>query len=592
MSRYRVMVVDDDPDIRFVISGLLAAHYETVQAENGLDALEKIDRYEPDLVLLDVEMPVMDGFAACRSIRRTSGLANLPVFFITGRSSADTQRKAREAGCSAFFEKPFNTGKLVERIQSYFTESTAVPKPKLFSTDELQKIDLSPLREAEDDEEHEAPPADGDSTDPAPPAPQEPQEPQEPLRTTAQIRRPENLIETHEAEPKPKRRRRVFGVADPQIEEIAPQEPKKPQTSPGEETPAPPSKPKAAEPAPKAPPPKPKSPPPPRPKDVSERAPLLKPPSSTTSRPMIPRLDLPPPDEEPVEPAARKVEPPKPKPPVREAAGLPPQAPTPPKATPPKAPTPPAKPVEAHRPAAPVPPAVESPPPARPAAQQPAAPPSKGAPSLKELHARKAAKKSPRPRVLCVIDERRELAAYAEALKGKAEFLPLENAVEAVEIIARYQPDVLFLHIVGSDYSGLEIVRMLQTNPRLAHISTVFLSNGREDPGLMQAAHRFSKRDSVRTPLIADGVRRALEAVVSQPGFSVREKKLSYGTYVSEVLQKERAAHEDERRRMEEQAYQDKAAGLRPAIEQAVREFGTAGPARPRDRKLQDYYLS
>jgi len=103
-----VLVADDDADILRVIEiNLRLEGFEVVTARDGLDALTKAVTVSPDLVLLDVQMPSLDGYTICARIRADARLAAIPVIMVTaGYASADVEA-ARQAGANDFLVKPF-----------------------------------------------------------------------------------------------------------------------------------------------------------------------------------------------------------------------------------------------------------------------------------------------------------------------------------------------------------------------------------------------------------------------------------------------------------------------------------------------------
>jgi CheY-like chemotaxis protein len=206
--------------------------------------------------------------------------------------------------------------------------------------------------------------------------------------------------------------------------------------------------------------------------------------------------------------------------------------------------------------------------------------------------AKTGAKAATRPRVLCLINSRPELMAYTEALKGLGEFLPLEDPVEAIEIVARFQPDIVYMNIVAEAYSGLQLAQLFRSNPRLAHIEVVFLFTGRETPAQLQAAQRLTSNPQLRSPITSDQARATLQAIIAKPGFKVRQKKLGYGAYVDEVLRKEREKHEEERKKREKAFYEEKHEDLVVGIQEALRNF-RPDPAHEAlvTKNLQAYYL-
>lgn len=146
------------------------------------------------------------------------------------------------------------------------------------------------------------------------------------------------------------------------------------------------------------------------------------------------------------------------------------------------------------------------------------------------------------PRVLVMVSLPEELACAAEGLRGVAEFLPLEDPVEAIEIIARFQPDIVYLSVRNEQYSGLEIAKMLRENPRLSTTELVFIVGGMMTPPEFNAARRLTQNEILPIPLTAQMIRKAFDAIARRPGFSPREKSLGYGVYVKEVI---RRADED-----------------------------------------------
>jgi adenylate cyclase len=114
----RILVVDDVPEnVRLLEAVLAPRGYEVVAAGDGRSALELVESAKPDLVLVDVVMPQMDGYAVCRRLREREETAVLPVIMITS-SSGQEKTQAIEAGADDFITKPFNHHELLTRVQS------------------------------------------------------------------------------------------------------------------------------------------------------------------------------------------------------------------------------------------------------------------------------------------------------------------------------------------------------------------------------------------------------------------------------------------------------------------------------------------
>lgn len=116
MSAGRILVVDDQSQIRrFMRTTLASSGYEVDEAKTGEEALEKVRKFRPDLVLLDANMPGMGGFAACRAIRNDTQIA---IVMLTVRDSEADKVSALDAGADDFVTKPFGTPELLARIRA------------------------------------------------------------------------------------------------------------------------------------------------------------------------------------------------------------------------------------------------------------------------------------------------------------------------------------------------------------------------------------------------------------------------------------------------------------------------------------------
>lgn len=105
----KIIYVDDDPILReFAVVNLTTEHATVATAADGAEALKVIDAYEPDIMLLDLEMPQMDGFEVLEHIRSNPRWKHLPVIVVTGREDVGAVDKAFQAGATSFVIKPLN----------------------------------------------------------------------------------------------------------------------------------------------------------------------------------------------------------------------------------------------------------------------------------------------------------------------------------------------------------------------------------------------------------------------------------------------------------------------------------------------------
>jgi two-component system, OmpR family, KDP operon response regulator KdpE len=116
MTTARVLVVDDEPAvIKFVSANLRARGYDVTDASNGLEAVERVKDYKPDLVILDINMPGMDGFEACSYIREISDAA---IIMLTAHGGEGDKIRALDLGADDYLTKPFAIGELMARVRA------------------------------------------------------------------------------------------------------------------------------------------------------------------------------------------------------------------------------------------------------------------------------------------------------------------------------------------------------------------------------------------------------------------------------------------------------------------------------------------
>ncbi len=115
----KVLIVEDYQDARDFMKFLLEGHgYQVFEAANGEEALESVREHFPDLILMDMAMPIMDGLTATRLIRKFDGTAKLPIIAVTAHGES-YYRKAIEAGCDDLINKPLDFGTLDQILHQY-----------------------------------------------------------------------------------------------------------------------------------------------------------------------------------------------------------------------------------------------------------------------------------------------------------------------------------------------------------------------------------------------------------------------------------------------------------------------------------------
>jgi DNA-binding response OmpR family regulator len=121
----RVLAVDDEPHILKLIAFSLRTHgFDVLEASDGLSAIEVAETERPDLILLDVMMPALDGYEACRRIKANPDTADIPIFMLTAKTQAAEHQIGFDAGARDYITKPFTPKDLVATVEQFFAEQT------------------------------------------------------------------------------------------------------------------------------------------------------------------------------------------------------------------------------------------------------------------------------------------------------------------------------------------------------------------------------------------------------------------------------------------------------------------------------------
>jgi CheY-like chemotaxis protein len=121
----RVLVVDDSATVRHWMEAQLREWYDVSSARDGEEAITVALAERPDLILLDVEMPRVDGFAACRALRAFAGMRRTPIVMVTSRTEPADVETGFTSGCTDFIGKPVDVTELHEKVASWIAASAA-----------------------------------------------------------------------------------------------------------------------------------------------------------------------------------------------------------------------------------------------------------------------------------------------------------------------------------------------------------------------------------------------------------------------------------------------------------------------------------
>ena len=123
---YKILIVEDESSIRELVRMALeeANITEIIEAENGIEALKKVDRYQPSLILLDWMMPEMDGLSVCRILKMQEHTRNIPIIMLTAKSEESDIVLGLEMGAIDYITKPFSRKVLVARVRAHLREQS------------------------------------------------------------------------------------------------------------------------------------------------------------------------------------------------------------------------------------------------------------------------------------------------------------------------------------------------------------------------------------------------------------------------------------------------------------------------------------
>ena len=129
MTKSRVLVIEDNEQSMYLVSFILEKNgCEVLQARNGLDGVKMAVENEPDLILLDIQLPVMDGYSVARAIRKEPTLKNTPMVAVTSYAMPGDRDQAMQAGCTGYIEKPIDPETFMSQVE-HFTKGEERDNP-------------------------------------------------------------------------------------------------------------------------------------------------------------------------------------------------------------------------------------------------------------------------------------------------------------------------------------------------------------------------------------------------------------------------------------------------------------------------------
>ena len=116
----RILIVEDTEDNRQIVGDLLSSvGYELIEAVDGLQGVAAAEREKPDLILMDIQLPGIDGYEAIRRIRAIPAIAKTPIIAVTSYALSGDEAKTRAAGCDGYVAKPFSPRQLLAKVREF-----------------------------------------------------------------------------------------------------------------------------------------------------------------------------------------------------------------------------------------------------------------------------------------------------------------------------------------------------------------------------------------------------------------------------------------------------------------------------------------
>jgi two-component system, cell cycle response regulator DivK len=116
----RILLVEDTEDNRQIVRDLVeSVGYELLEAHDGAEGVAMASEHKPDLILMDMQLPVLDGYEATRRIKAHPALKHIPIIAVTSYALSGDEGKSREAGCDAYIAKPFSPRQLLTKINDF-----------------------------------------------------------------------------------------------------------------------------------------------------------------------------------------------------------------------------------------------------------------------------------------------------------------------------------------------------------------------------------------------------------------------------------------------------------------------------------------
>ena len=122
-----ILLVDDEPNLREMLRQMLEmGGFDVIEAEDGLEALEKLEERAPDVLVLDVMMPNLDGVSLCKQLRASAAFADLPILMVSGKTQTRAVQEGLAAGANHYLRKPIDVAELLQSVRKLLPAPTTL----------------------------------------------------------------------------------------------------------------------------------------------------------------------------------------------------------------------------------------------------------------------------------------------------------------------------------------------------------------------------------------------------------------------------------------------------------------------------------
>lgn len=120
----KILVIEDNEQNIYLVTFILESHgYEVIQARDGQEGIERAGQVDPTLILLDIQLPVMDGYAVARELKSNPACADVPIVAVTSYAMAGDRERILAAGCTGYLEKPIDPSTFIAELERYLPVS-------------------------------------------------------------------------------------------------------------------------------------------------------------------------------------------------------------------------------------------------------------------------------------------------------------------------------------------------------------------------------------------------------------------------------------------------------------------------------------